>query len=154
MLAGLWVPVLKTIFPSHLCSKVQPHGQVLANGMEIEMVCTTLEIILKGRRHDFFFPFFSPFWWLMWANNWGFNRQCLVPLREQRRKLEYTKFLTNSYQPWMLTSRVFTWSNEMFWVKPPYLGFLPQDTELSSNKYKEKSKSLSFVAWALYHVVS
>lgn len=84
MLAGLWVPVLKTICPSHLCSKVQPYGQVLANGMEMEMVCTTLEIILKGRRHDFFFPFFSPFWWLMWANNWGFNRQCLVPLRDSR----------------------------------------------------------------------
>lgn len=55
MLAGLWVPVLETICPSHLCSKVQPYGQVLANGMEMEMVCTTLEIILKGRRHDFFF---------------------------------------------------------------------------------------------------
>ena len=59
MLAGLWVPVMKTIFPSHLCNKVQPYVQVLANGMEMEMVCTTLEIILKGRRHDFFSFLFS-----------------------------------------------------------------------------------------------
>lgn len=68
------------------------------------------------RRQTGFFPFFYPFWltWQITGLQQVSWKTLSAPERWQRRKLEDARSLTNSCQPRVPTSRVFTGDNEMF----------------------------------------